>query len=45
MISEIDFDIPFGLPGFRYAEGNPLFCAFGCVLVETETPAGYTYRV
>ena len=44
MKSEIDFDIPFGLPGFRYAEGNPLFVAFGCVLFEKETTKGYSYR-
>ena len=42
--SEIDFDIPFGVPGFRYAEGKPLFCAFGCVLMEKETASAYIYR-
>ena len=34
---EISFDIPFGWPGFRYAEGKPLFTAYGCVLFEKET--------
>jgi len=45
ILSEIDYDIPFGLPGDTYAEGKPLFTAFGCVLFEKETPKGYySYR-
>lgn len=41
---EISFDIPFGLPGFRYAEGKPLFTAYGCVLFEKETEKSYIYH-
>ena len=40
----IDLNIPFGLPGHEYAEGKPLFTAYGCVLYEKETPKGYSYR-
>lgn len=42
--NEIDFNIPFGLPGHEYPEGKPLFTAYGCVLFEKMTPKGFSYR-
>ena len=44
ILSEVSRDIPSDIPARLTRGGRPMFTAYGCVLLETETDSSFVYR-